>query len=132
MDEPIPNQVPRDVEGVTSPDPEIAARMKTMLAQIWRNNIATIMDRIATIRLAQASLRQGILDSEQREQARAAAHKLAGVLGTFGVPQGSVLARRVEVLLEIDRSADPQDAVTLAELLQELAALVDAKSQEVG
>jgi HPt (histidine-containing phosphotransfer) domain-containing protein len=132
MDEPIPNQVPPDVEGVTSPDPEIASRMKTMLAQIWRNNVATIIERIATIRLAQASLRQGILDSEQREQARAAAHKLAGVLGTFGVPLGSALARRVEVLLEIDRSADPQDAVTLAELLQELAALVDAKSQEVG
>ena len=41
---------------------------------------------------------EGSLTAEQREQASSAAHKLAGVLGTFGLDEGTNLAREAEIL----------------------------------
>ena len=41
----------------------------------------------------------GSLDNQTRKNAEAAAHKLAGVLGTFGLPEGSKLASKIEDLL---------------------------------
>ena len=133
MDQPTapPPEPSRDFEGATSPDPEIAARMKTMLAQIWRTSEATLFERIATIRAASVGIDDGTLDDERREQARAAAHKLAGVLGTFGLPQGTEVARQVEVLLESGKPAGPPEATRLTELLRQLVTIIETKSNSL-
>ena len=45
---------------------------------------------------AAAALRDGSLTAAQCEQAAEAAHKLAGVLGTFGLSEGTEIAREAE------------------------------------
>ena len=133
MNEPPPNpQLPAKPETSGSTDPAVAARMKTMLAQIWRNSEATLFERIAAIQKAEEQMREGDLSEDQREAARAAAHKLAGVLGTFGLPRGTELARGVEARLQPGELAGPADAGKLAILIEELDSLVKAKSLEVG
>jgi HPt (histidine-containing phosphotransfer) domain-containing protein len=129
---PLNPQTPAKEEASSPPDPAVAARMKTMLAQIWRNSEATLMERIAAIRRAEEGLRLGALAEDQREEARAAAHKLAGVLGTFGLPRGTELARRVEAMLQSDDAAGLDDADQLASVIEELSALVQAKSSELA
>ena len=46
------------------------------------------------------ALANGTLTAPQQEQAGADAHKLAGVLGTFGLKEGTELAREAERLYE--------------------------------
>jgi HPt (histidine-containing phosphotransfer) domain-containing protein len=107
-----------------------AAKLQVMLAQIWRTNEPALMERIGAIRAAEANLREGSLDETARAAARNAAHKLAGILGTFGLAQGTVLARQAEQLL--DPPPGREQAPALAAILEELIALVEAKTAEVG
>jgi HPt (histidine-containing phosphotransfer) domain-containing protein len=52
------------------------------------------------------------------------AHKLAGSLGTFGVPAGSTLAKELELLLESDAGAG--EAPRATELAAALRSAVEA------
>ena len=54
-----------------------------------------------------------------------AAHKLAGVLGTFGLTKGTILAREAEMLYSGD--ADPASAPQLAEIAAQLQALIASR-----
>ena len=108
--------------------PEATARnLQVMLGQIWKKNEATILERVEALRTAQRQLLAGQLDSDCERQALAAAHKLAGVLGTFGVARGSELARAAEAVLQ-QKASD--QAALLGAILDELTPLVESKSDE--
>lgn len=64
--------------------------------RLWAQYLPQIEERVSTLELAAAAYKDGSVTSEQREQAAAAAHKLAGVLGTFGLHEGTLLAREAE------------------------------------
>jgi HPt (histidine-containing phosphotransfer) domain-containing protein len=113
-------------------DAAVAAKMRAVLAQIWKTNEPTLMERLAAIRTAEASLRAGTLDDADRAAARSAAHKLAGILGTFGLGRGTELSRQAELLLESDPPPGPEQAPVLTGILEELVALIQAKTQEVS
>jgi hypothetical protein len=90
------------------------------LEAVWKNNLSKIAGRVLTLRFAEQSLAQGTLDQVGRKEAESAAHKLAGILGTFGLPQGTALASKIEVLLSGEAHIDEEQRQELASLLKEL------------
>lgn len=69
------------------------------IRQLWLRNRETTVGRLARVRSALEQLRDGSLDDEEREAARIEAHRLRGILGSYGSPEGSVLAAEAEDLL---------------------------------
>jgi HPt (histidine-containing phosphotransfer) domain-containing protein len=70
--------------------------------RMWAKFLPDIEGRVAVLEKAAAALSQGRLTTELRQEASSAAHKLAGVLGTFGLDKGTALAREAESLYAQD------------------------------
>ena len=68
------------------------------LDRLWIQFLPQMQERVSTLEAACTALAAGTLSVEQRAEANTAAHKLAGVLGTFGLTKGTVLAREAEVM----------------------------------
>jgi HPt (histidine-containing phosphotransfer) domain-containing protein len=66
------------------------------LNQLWVKFLPQMEERLAAVDAANRALAVGGLADEERAAAAAAAHKLAGVLGTFGLADGTQLAREAE------------------------------------
>ncbi len=97
--------------------------MADALARMWARFLPEIMQRLRLVEEASQALTCGALTDETRAAAHAAAHKLAGSLGTFGLHRGTSLARQAELLLaELPSSTD--DATALAGWVFELRELV--------
>ena len=105
------------------------AQGETALAQaidrLWVRFLPEIKDRIAVIQAAADALAAGTLITSRREAAHAAAHKLAGVLGTFGLTRGTVLARELEINFSRRDGPDPASGKRLATIATELRAMVE-------
>jgi HPt (histidine-containing phosphotransfer) domain-containing protein len=65
------------------------------------------------------------LDEATRLRAVDSAHKLAGVLGTFGLPRGTELAREAEQVFGRPIPPDKVEMERLLVLLAELTSLID-------
>ncbi|MEP6494142.1 MAG: Hpt domain-containing protein [bacterium] len=70
--------------------------MAEMLAALWAKSRDGILERVTVIEAATLALRNGSLDVVLRADAERAAHKLAGVAGTFGYGDATELAREAE------------------------------------
>jgi len=92
-------------DSTTSPDERVAQALRA----VWTNSKPEIAARAATVEKAVAAALASELDEATRAEAERAAHRLAGSLGTLGVPAGSDVARELEAALG-------QDAVVSAEL----------------
>lgn len=103
-----------------------AEKMAKMVALLWQKNKPTIAERVTLLRESYTQLvSTGSLDKEQQMAAASAAHKLAGVLGTFGFPQGTEAARNLELLLGSGELSQAEDEKFLG-WLQELEQLLSA------
>jgi HPt (histidine-containing phosphotransfer) domain-containing protein len=71
-----------------------------MLRSIWQRNLPLLRQRVDQLLHAAHADAQGTLTAPQREEAIGVAHKLAGSLGIFGFPEGTRLARAIELRLE--------------------------------
>lgn len=99
-----------------------SADLTGALAALWTRHRASNIERVARLEAAAAGTLRDALDEATRDAAEQAAHKLAGTLGTFGIADGTDLARRAETMLR-DGPRDPQ---TLAEVVVALRAAVVA------
>ena len=92
------------------------------LATIWKKNLPALRERLDLLYAAAEAAAAGTMTAEQRKEAGATAHKLAGSLGMFGYSRGTDLARQLEQSFDSER------------LLQNagLAAHVAALRAEVG
>jgi HPt (histidine-containing phosphotransfer) domain-containing protein len=99
--------------------PDLAAALE----RLWARFLPELRERVAVLESAAHSLAAGALTAEKQEEAHAAAHKLAGVLGTFNLDRGTELARALELLLE--SAPDPSSAPRLAQSTSELRTLID-------
>lgn len=99
-------------------------KLHAMLAGIWERSKQTVAERIETIREAQTLAAKNRLDKQARQRAIEAAHKLAGVLGTFGMPRGTDLAREAQETFERDGALSRATIERLDGLLKELDAMV--------
>lgn len=97
------------------------------LQKMWAKFLPLMEERLAILEDAYAALAADLLTIEQRSAANAAAHKLAGVLGSFGLTKGTVLAREAEILYSGEPETDPEAAEQLRTITAQLRALIDGK-----
>jgi HPt (histidine-containing phosphotransfer) domain-containing protein len=102
-------------------------QLQAMLRVLWRNNRATIDERVQRLREAQTQMSADQMDAAARKEAESAAHKLAGVLGTFGLPEGSRIASSIELLFAGDAPLDHYAQNDLAQHLDELETIIASK-----
>ena len=101
------------------------AALAQALDGLWQRFLPQIRERVAILESAAAALAAGPLTEELREAALAAAHKLAGTLGTFGLTRGTVLARELECAFARESSPGSDRGVNLAANAAELRAMVE-------
>jgi HPt (histidine-containing phosphotransfer) domain-containing protein len=101
--------------------------MADALAKLWTKFLPEILERVRILESAGTALSAGTLGAENRTAAAAAAHKLAGVLGTFGLAEGTALAREAEVAYSGNPPSDPVGAARLQQIAVELDTIIRAR-----
>src|SRR5215472_2063496 len=107
-------------------EPSQQASLNEALDRLWKQFLPQIEERVAVLESAGAALAEDGLSRDQREAAHTAAHKLAGILGTFGLTKGTVLAREAELLYSGE--TDPESAAQLGEIARSLKELVSERT----
>jgi len=103
------------------------ANLSQAIERLWVRFLPEIKERIAVIQAAADALAAGTPTASRRVAAHAAAHKLAGVLGTFGLTRGTELARELEIDFSSEDGPDPASGKKLAAVAAELRALVESR-----
>ena len=96
--------------------------LEDAIARIWDRSKPLTRERLAKIDAAVALIERGRSDPGVLDEAIGAAHQLAGSLGTFGLQDGTLLARQIES--ELREGRDPR---CLGELSGRLRALLQPR-----
>jgi HPt (histidine-containing phosphotransfer) domain-containing protein len=96
--------------------PQLAEAMQ----QLWKRFLPLLVERVATLETVASAAAKRTLTAVQREEACSAAHKLAGVLGTFGLNDGTVLAREAEAICGRENNAELPDPARLTAIAAQL------------
>jgi HPt (histidine-containing phosphotransfer) domain-containing protein len=105
--------------------------LRTGLAEkldaLWKTSKPVMMERM---QLLEDNCGKWLLSPHNAPASRAAqdaAHKLAGVLGTFGMPRGSQLASAIESIVDKPEAATESDRGKIPALLRELRASISSR-----
>jgi HPt (histidine-containing phosphotransfer) domain-containing protein len=110
------------------PSPKAAQPgLTAALDRLWARFLPEIRERVTVIESAVKALATGPLSAEQRDAAASAAHKLAGVLGTFSLARGTELARKLELRFSDVTDSAPDSAPRLASIAVELRSLIESR-----
>jgi HPt (histidine-containing phosphotransfer) domain-containing protein len=96
-------------------------RIHPEFADLWPESRGRIDAALASVERAVAAAEQHELADDTRSEARAAAHKLVGTLGTYGLSATAVTAREIELAF-----ADGGAVADPAELRARLDAVIRA------
>ena len=110
------------VDGQTEQN-EAQRKLHDLLESMWEARKSTVLERLNTLADAVSNLQQNQTVAS-REPGIYAAHNLAGILGTFGLPQGTELAREIEVAMGVEGPLGEAEALHLHQVVVELGALV--------
>lgn len=102
------------------------------LDNMWTKFLPQMEERVAVLEAAEAALAAGKLTPSQRVEATSAAHKLAGVLGAFGLAKGTILAREAEILYGNEPETGPVSAARLPQIAVQLRNLLESRKQNRG
>jgi HPt (histidine-containing phosphotransfer) domain-containing protein len=100
-------------------------KLQAMLSALWDRSRHTVAERAALLQVSGDLWMKDGLDEATRLRAVDSAHKLAGVLGTFGLPRGPDLAREAEVLFGEASRTGKEEVGRLQLLLAELTRLIE-------
>ncbi|MGB7265897.1 MAG: Hpt domain-containing protein [Terracidiphilus sp.] len=109
------------------PGAQAQAALTQAIDRLWVRFLPEIRERVAVLEAAAAAVAARKLTASHRENAQAAAHKLAGVLGTFSLTRGTVLARELELTFSRESSPGPDSGERLAAIAAELRVLVEGR-----
>jgi HPt (histidine-containing phosphotransfer) domain-containing protein len=98
-----------------------------VLDQMWTTYLPQTHERVATLISAAQAFALGPLSATEQEEAQSAAHKLAGVLGTFGLPRGTGLARELEHIYSHPIAPSAELAAKLASMAEELRSIIESR-----
>ncbi|MDY6938771.1 MAG: response regulator [Cyanobacteriota bacterium] len=94
------------------------------VSEAWEQFKEPILERVTILEEALASLQQDTLDENYRHNAQQQAHKLAGSLGMFGLPEGSRLAREIEACwIALKQPSESNGSIPIHQLESMLAQL---------
>jgi HPt (histidine-containing phosphotransfer) domain-containing protein len=100
-------------------------KMQSMISALWERSRHTVAERAQLLQNAGELWNNNRLDAATKQRAVDSAHKLAGVLGTFGLPRGTDLAREAELLFGQSTPPGKAEIERLQVLLAELTRLID-------
>jgi len=103
------------------------AALSAAMERLWVRFLPEINERAAILEQAAAAVSKQASTAESRQAAHEAAHKLAGVLGTFNLARGTDLARELELTFSRETPHDPEDGRRLAAKVAELRALIESR-----
>ncbi|MGI0489091.1 response regulator, partial [Pantanalinema rosaneae CENA516] len=112
-------------------NPEAQQQTLAAIADLWKRFQDRIHNQLAVLEQAIAALTNNQITEELRQQAEQDAHSLAGALGSFGLANGSKLARKIEhILREATQPLRPNQLKILPELLAGLRQDIDQHQSE--
>ncbi len=91
-----PEVLLREVSRILKMAPARGASLADAVAALWEKYRPVVEERMAVLEEVGRLVLEGPLEAEVREEARSAAHQLAGKLGSYGFPRGSDLALRLD------------------------------------
>ena len=97
------------------------------LDRLWTQFLPLVNERIAILEAAAAASATKRLSAEEMEAAKSAAHKLAGVLGSYGLPRGTQVARELETMYSCIKDPGALLSAHLASLAAELRQIVETR-----
>jgi len=115
----------KEVPAVSIPSSSIEQEFRQGMAQLWQQYRGLMVQRLQALQTAAEAINQQKLTQELRQNARQAAHKLAGVLGMFDKEAGTVLARELEEILLSDVALSPFQEQQFLDLLHQLSAVLN-------
>jgi HPt (histidine-containing phosphotransfer) domain-containing protein len=104
----------------STPSEDRKNELTQRILKFWERYKQLCMERLSVIEEARTAATSTALDDEVRGKAESAAHKLAGVLGTIGLPEGSRIASEIEALLQPGSTFAPGQLLRLSELVTAL------------
>lgn len=107
----------------------VPAGFSPALIAVWRRSLPTFAERVAAVEQAVCEVLCGVLTPESHAAAEHEAHKLAGSLGTFGMPEGSRLARELETRFAPTVALRPSDGSALWVRVYALRRMLDAAAE---
>jgi DNA-binding response OmpR family regulator len=87
-----------DTDTIT-PQPNQPTDISQKIAQAWLQFQAVSWERLSNLEQLSTAISAQKISPELYTEAQSSAHKLAGSLGTFGFPTGSIIAKQIENLL---------------------------------
>ncbi len=108
------------------------SEISVAIAHAWEQHQDTIRERVAILEDAAKALSNNQLTYDLQQEGRMNAHKLVGSLGSFGVPEGSRLARELEQLLQVDVPLLPQTAPEISDLVRTLRQEIEHRSSHTA
>lgn len=97
------------------------------MSRLWERFLPLIEERVSTLEAAAMALEGDQLAPAQRELACAAAHKLAGVLGSFGLAEGTELAREAEIFYSNRTSGSSVTCARISEIPARIRHMIDSR-----
>ncbi len=94
------------------------------LDRMWARFLPQMQERVDTLDATAQAFAAGPLSVDRQQEAQSAAHKLAGVLGTFGLTRGTVLARELEIIYSQQNDPDSELAARLASIAAEIRTII--------
>ncbi len=94
------------------------------MALLWVRFLPHLHDRVRVLEQASSALLKESFEPAECAEAGAAAHKLAGVLGSFGLHEGTHLAREAEALCLDASRPDAIASARVAEIASQLRAML--------
>jgi diguanylate cyclase (GGDEF)-like protein len=111
---------------VTPPPPSPEQQTRSLVAKIWERAKVKTLQQIEVLEAAVGLIPMPEKNDRLWKRARQEAHKLAGSLGTFGLADGTQLARQIEQLLQLETALSldqqqqiQQQVIDLRQLLEE-------------
>lgn len=113
-------------ESVPLPE-DLRAAIAAKLELLWRANKPLMLERAAALKTNCEAWLEDPENGKAAATACDAAHKLAGVLGTFSLRRGSEIASQIEAVLTLKRAANDDERAQMHNMVEELALLIATK-----
>ncbi len=91
---------------------------------LWARFLPHMQERVLVLERASLALLHESFAPAECAEGVAAAHKLAGVLGSFGLSEGTLLAREAEGLFSDAARPDPAASARVSEIASRLRLMI--------
>jgi HPt (histidine-containing phosphotransfer) domain-containing protein len=105
----------------------VGSPLTEAMNRLWTKFLPQMVERVATLQKAAESASRGTLGAAERQTASSEAHNLAGVLGTFGLQEGTELAREAEALYAGTLNDSVAVSARLTQIAEQLRTMVASR-----